>query len=810
MGNSDEVRERDRSEPERHANRRLVANWSSLLFVVGLLAVNVFLYGADSCDPQCTTDADCPDDGNDCTQPSTCNAACLCKPGISEPAGTLCDLASTGDGLCDGSGSCTPVAPTVDQLASCFAGASISGMVPPLTEARLYRDSVVIDATTSDASGLASLAENGCDLALDTLYSYQLSYVDGAGVESALSEATETTLLSSALNCPSPGPCDGPDCKVGLTEPTIDFFPSVAVADEASSLSVRVTSTHPGVDVQIESPVNRTQRIWIPIGGTITTSSTPTCVNGQPIYETSTDLMFPSDIWESGTSGSSTSLRATVQTGLGGTATVYKDWDACAAANPELTSDALFDTCPNFGSSGITGIGVRTSDYTPPSGSAPTVAITNLECTSATVVANGTNPATIFLDGLPVHGYGSSARNLSYLVPGELYTVEVAKTTNGANGPLSVPVEVTPPDCPSLGSVFDLGISLVVFQGVTAELPYTPEEFEQWVFGDPDDDNDNNDSFRDYIEEISRGQTTVTGDVDGWLVFPGNVADYCPDVLEDGTGVPPCPGANPAVREWLGGSAHTNHTVIVFGAGPGQGINFGNVSHIPGRRDHPLAMLAHEAFGHALTDGKHSGAMVCPSGSSVAGPVFARASGCTGWTNGDVYDPLGPASEFHFNTYNLHRLGLLSISETERATAIEGDSSEHWIGTLNSLDYPKKLLRVPLDKGGVLLLEFRDHTGFDGTFPCLTCDPPRPGVSSPASRIPAPEGLQIRLHLPVELSDWKTAFPLGPVDQPPYLYGPNLGEGVVLSLTNPVFDEFGVRIEVLEQDADGIRVRVEQ
>jgi len=65
------------------------------------------------CSSGCCTVLSCPDDGNACTVPQTCNTvSCFCEPSppAGEPAGTSCDAgAGFSSGACDGAGACVDI-----------------------------------------------------------------------------------------------------------------------------------------------------------------------------------------------------------------------------------------------------------------------------------------------------------------------------------------------------------------------------------------------------------------------------------------------------------------------------------------------------------------------------------------------------------------------------------------------------------------------------------------------------------------------------------------------------------------------------
>jgi len=54
---------------------------------------------ADACVSTC-------DDGNQCTDDGVCDPVSGCPGSTDSPAGTACDFATVGDGLCDGAGAC--------------------------------------------------------------------------------------------------------------------------------------------------------------------------------------------------------------------------------------------------------------------------------------------------------------------------------------------------------------------------------------------------------------------------------------------------------------------------------------------------------------------------------------------------------------------------------------------------------------------------------------------------------------------------------------------------------------------------------
>ena len=70
----------------------------------GTLCTGGVCNGSGTC-VECVGPTDCTDDGNQCTTAPSCTAgACDAQTPLAQ--GTVCDLVLTGDGLCNGSGSC--------------------------------------------------------------------------------------------------------------------------------------------------------------------------------------------------------------------------------------------------------------------------------------------------------------------------------------------------------------------------------------------------------------------------------------------------------------------------------------------------------------------------------------------------------------------------------------------------------------------------------------------------------------------------------------------------------------------------------
>jgi hypothetical protein len=663
------------------------------------------------------------------------------------------------------------------------SGTPIQGALP-FTDIKVYRDGVQVGTAQTDENGSFFWRDQSCDLVVGVEYAYHYTYVTTA--ESLPSPVAPITLTPAVLDCPTVATCDGDDCVGGITA-----FTRI-VEDEATPLTVTVTSLAPGLSVQLEGTTNPTARYWAAIGDPITVGDSPGCANGDVLYEVTASRAVPDEVWQPGLAGSFATVRARTVGSQAKAAKIYGDWPLCQGTNPALTPSELFASCQ----SSTMPKPMITEAYQGVTATTSPPFVTDLDCRRVSL--GGTVGKTVFVDGYPVGGYGASAVSIGNLLPGETYEIRAAHYIDGAHGPVSAPVEVTSPDCQEpvhlTDGDFNLGVHLVVFQGVTAPLPYTAEEFRDWVFNDED-------SFSAYVEELSRGTTTVSGDVIGWTTFTGNIADYCNVVHADGTGTQ-CASPYMDIKAFLGPRQFEHRAIVVFGTDRSSAIGVSGESALgPANRSHPIGILSHESFGHGLLGPEHSASIRCPNGFPPLGLVFAEAQGCQTYPLGDRTEPISGSSGRYYSAYNLWRYGFLSASDLEHATDVEGDSSEHWVGTLTSAVYPVKELRVRLERGGILSLEYRNQTGFNGP-PCTSCDPP---LNRGAS---APTGAQIRLHSPVLLSDWETGFSSSSFV--PYQYQDDYGTPVVLNLDNPVLDVLGVRLEVLAQDAEGIRIRVQQ
>lgn len=754
--------------------------------------------GASAC-VECLTDFDCASDGNDCTVAVCTSNVCGVTP---ELAGMSCDLgAYFSDGECDGGGGCAPRPPLLTQASvTCFPRVNLVAHVPPNTEARVYRDGVHVQSVMSNPIGLVE-ATNGAGECLipNTTYSYQVSYLDSSGVESTLSGIKERLIADNPPVCPDPT-CEGPDCIGGITAiPT-------SVPDQGSVLEYEVTSTTPGLSVEFEAITNPTGLYWQSVSETVTTGGQPTCLNGSPVYQATALVSIPSDTWIPGSSGGMTVLQARAPAG---DLDFYSDWSTCANDNPAMTPDQLFANCQT---NWLPLTNVFTDDFQGSTASAPTVQIADITCTSARVNMTA-GPATIFLDGFPEHGYGSTKRTLNQLLPNQEYAVQVAMNDPGI-GALSPVQTFETSACPNDGSLY-LGVFLVRFQGMVAPEPFTKEECEDMVFNDPAV------SFKGFIEEMSRGTSIVTGDVHGWVQFPGFVSDYCNQIASDGWGTDCNEGqAIDDVQDYLrtlglGYDGYQHKALFMNGVSvPSKGTG-GRSEYSARSAGNRIKVMAHEIFGHPRVDGNgnlgsiaHRRGLRCPDGFPESGLVFARNSACS--VTDANYDPLGGGVGLHhFNSVNLQRLGWMSSAEVQIDATLEGDSTEYWLGALNSSVYPTKEVRVPLKQGGTLILEFRNHDSYNGVESCPTCP-------MPLDAVVLPEGVQLRAKFPANLVDWQTPLVGGQYSGAEHQLSfilPTQAEtrpAEVLNMANPVFERLGVKIEVLEQDQDGARLSVTQ
>jgi len=579
--------------------------------------------------------------------------------------------------------------------------------------------------------------------------------------------------------------CQGAECEGGIWSPS----DGQTVTDVNQPIDVTVFTLFPRQTVQLQVAINISEEQWVNLGSLVQTPYAPTSdIRGVPIYEVSTQVTVPAEFWVAGSSGWRTNIRAAQNDAPSGFLNTYVNFTGCESSPyyQSHTGEELVTAC-NY--TGKTAARIKTSDYGALTSAPNPPTLVSATCNWIEVSWSGAGTPQYYKNGS-----GPGIGGIMSAVPGQHYSIRVAKS----GSELSTPLEVTAPFCnppPGLSDgVVDMGLYLVVYEEVASTTPMTAAEAHRITF----DAASAPQSFAAYIDEVSRGRSSLSGATYGWSVYSGDtIASLCGNVLPSGVGTACTATAyNNALahaEDNLPFDAHEFPTTLVYGVSRG-GIAGDGGAIFPASTS-PMSGYTHEtlAHGYGIANGvTHAGGVSCPGGVLPA-DLSTLSTSCSTHTYADRYDPSGTGNAYHFNAFNLLRYAWLDPAEVEWTSETPGKEM-YWLGALLRDTYPTKHLHVPVQGPWHFGLEFRNQDGFNGHDDCSTCDPPIYNDHPPVT------GVQIRL------SDGGLGTSL--LHEGPGTFV--LGESAMLLEQGETYVDVhrGISIKVLQMNDDGALVEI--
>jgi cysteine-rich repeat protein len=308
------------------------------------------------------------------------------------------------------------------------------------------------------------------------------------------------------------------------------------------------------------------------------------------------------------------------------------------------------------------------------------------------------------------HGYrtGTNYNDFDFKLSDTTYSYYVtAVDDQGTESIPSETLEYTTFPCHLTGRIIEpinVAVVLVYFSDFP-NVPYDPIYAEEKVFTDQY-------SVKNYYEEVSYGEMSISGNVYGWYELDGASSDYC-DFVTNGMGGG-CYVPNSEIFDLLTQDGvnvdEIDRTLVVLNGLGQAGFGGGARVTVSSEQGFKFNTIVHE-LGHTF-EAKHAGRWECDyNTNNIVGSDIENtlAGDCNDWRYGDSFDPMGTGQNSHINAYYKEKMGFLIPGQI----GVAEDTGNYDIDVLEVQSGGIKQLRVPIIGENFYFLEYRQPIGFD-------------------------------------------------------------------------------------------------